>query len=59
MSTCETLSHEYLPLLNRPAETEPVEDLRMIHHVSQIIIELEKNGGHLLALGTCSLPASV
>jgi hypothetical protein len=31
----------------------------MTHHVAQIITELEKNGGHLMSLGTSSLPALV
>jgi hypothetical protein len=59
MSIDETTPREYLPLLNHPSPTDPVEDLRMTHHVTQIVTELEKNGGHLMALGTCSLPASV
>ncbi len=57
MSVDETTPREYLPLLSYPSPTEPVENRRMTHHVSQIITELEKNGGHLMALGTSSLPA--
>jgi len=59
ISVDESTPSEYLPLLRSPPPTEPVENLRMTHHVTQIITELEKNGGHLMALGTCSLPASV
>jgi hypothetical protein len=50
---------EYLPLCKNPPHTEFVEDLRMTHHVTQIVTELEKSGGHLMSLGTCSLPGLV
>lgn len=48
-----------LPLCSNPSPTEFMEDPRMTHHVTQIVTELEKNGGHLMALGTCSLPGLV
>jgi hypothetical protein len=47
---------EGLPLLNQPSNPEPIEDLRMMHHASQITNGLAQSGGHLLALGTSSLP---
>jgi hypothetical protein len=59
MSIDETTPAEYLPLLKHPSPTQPTEDLRMTYHVSQITTELQKNGGHLMALGTSSLPVSV
>lgn len=31
----------------------------MTHHVTQIVTELGKNGGYLMAFGTCSLPGLV
>lgn len=47
---------EAAPLLSQPSNPAPVEDLRMMHHTSQITTGLVQNGGHLLALGTSSLP---
>lgn len=59
MSIDETTPLEFLPLLKHPPPTQPVEDLRMTHHVSQITTELVKNGGHLMSHGTSVLPKSV
>jgi hypothetical protein len=59
MSIDEPTPREYLPLLNHPSPTKPKEDLRITHHVTQIITELAQNGGHLMSLGTSILPALV
>jgi hypothetical protein len=59
MAIDETTPLEFLPLLKHPSPTQPVEDLRMTHHVSQITTELQKNGGHLMSHGTSVLPKSV
>jgi hypothetical protein len=59
ISIDEPTPREYLPLLKHPSPTKPVGDLGITHHVTQIITELEQNGGHLMSLGTSILPALV
>ena len=58
-SGSETIADESLPLLKHPSPTESMVDLRMNHHIKEVITALEKSGGHRMAFGIASIPELV